>query len=178
LLRRDRVCSPKDGSAGRLTPPPSGAELYIQKKRFKNRDAEQSSYPKTNDDQNGPASSAIYVEKLKIDVTISTDHFERRQMHWNELVGFAAALAVLTSFCMSSITALRSFAILSNVLFITYGAIGSVYPVLFLHAVLLPVNLIKLHQTVCLHRCLPSLIELLSSRTSTRLKSINRFRWS
>jgi hypothetical protein len=67
-------------------------------------------------------------------------------MHWNELVGFAAALAVLASFSMSSIISLRSVAVLSNVLFITYGALGHIHPVLLLHAALLPINLIKLHR--------------------------------
>jgi hypothetical protein len=67
-------------------------------------------------------------------------------MQWNELVGFAAALAVLASFSMSSIIPLRSVAILSNVLFIIYGALGHIHPVLLLHAALLPINLIKLYQ--------------------------------
>ena len=70
-------------------------------------------------------------------------------MHWNDpndFIGFAAALAVLASFSMSSIIQLRSVAILSNVLFITYGALGHIHPVLLLHAVLLPINLIKLHR--------------------------------
>src|ERR1700753_3193274 len=70
-------------------------------------------------------------------------------MHWNEpndLIGFAAALAVLASFCMSSIIQLRSVAILSNVLFIAYGALGHIHPVLLLHSALLPINLIKLHR--------------------------------
>jgi hypothetical protein len=69
-------------------------------------------------------------------------------MHWNDLVGFGAALAVLASFCMSSIVPLRAVAVLSNVLFMTYGALGHIHPVLFLHAALLPINLIKLHQLV------------------------------
>jgi hypothetical protein len=74
-------------------------------------------------------------------------------MHWNELIGFAAALAVLVSFCMSSIISLRSVAILSNVLFISYGALSHVHPVLFLHAALLPINLIKLSRAIIPRRC-------------------------
>jgi hypothetical protein len=68
-------------------------------------------------------------------------------MHWNDLVGFAAAFAVLASFCMTTIVSLRSVAIASNVLFIVYGMLGHIYPVFFLHLTLLPINLIKLHQT-------------------------------
>jgi hypothetical protein len=68
-------------------------------------------------------------------------------MHWNDLLGLAAAFAVLASFCMTTIVSLRSVAIASNVLFICYGMIGHIYPVLFLHITLLPINLIKLYQT-------------------------------
>jgi hypothetical protein len=68
-------------------------------------------------------------------------------MHWNDLVGFAAAFAVLASFCMTTIVSLRSVAIASNVLFIIYGMLGHIYPVFFLHITLLPINLIKLYQT-------------------------------
>jgi hypothetical protein len=67
-------------------------------------------------------------------------------MHCNDFFGYAAALAVLTSCCMSTIVSLRSVAIASNVLFILYGMLGHIYPVLLLHLMLLPINLIKLHQ--------------------------------
>jgi hypothetical protein len=67
-------------------------------------------------------------------------------MHWTDLVGFAAAFTVLASFCMTTIVPLRSVAIASNVLFIVYGTLGHIYPVLLLHITLLPINLIKLHR--------------------------------
>jgi hypothetical protein len=99
-------------------------------------------------------------------------------MHGHELIGFAAALAVLISFCMSSIISLRSVAILSNILFISYGALGDIHPVLFLHAALLPINLIKLYRAIAPRRCFRTLkheapapnntiIHSLPSRTST-----------
>jgi hypothetical protein len=66
-------------------------------------------------------------------------------MHWIDLVGFVAAFTVLASFCMTTIVSLRSVAIASNVLFIVYGMLGHIYPVLLLHITLLPINLIKLH---------------------------------
>ena len=47
---------------------------------------------------------------------------------------------------MTTISALRIFAIASNVLFISYGLLGHIYPVFFLHVALLPVNLVKLHR--------------------------------
>jgi hypothetical protein len=61
-------------------------------------------------------------------------------------LGFAAALCVLASFCMTTIVALRAIALLSNVLFIFYGSLAHIHPVLFLHIVLLPINLIKLRR--------------------------------
>jgi hypothetical protein len=67
-------------------------------------------------------------------------------MSWINLLGFAAALAVLTSFCMTAIVSLRSMAIASNLLFILYGMLGHIYPVLLLHLTLLPINLIKLRR--------------------------------
>jgi hypothetical protein len=65
-------------------------------------------------------------------------------MSWVDAVGFAAALAVLSSFCMSSIVPLRMLALLSNVLFGLYGVLAHLYPVFFLHSILLPINLFKL----------------------------------
>jgi hypothetical protein len=65
---------------------------------------------------------------------------------WISLIGFSAALSVLASFCMTTIVALRAFALLSNVLFIVYGLLAHVYPVFFLHIVLLPVNSLKLYR--------------------------------
>ncbi len=66
-------------------------------------------------------------------------------MSWINFLGFSAAFSVLASFCMTTIVALRTLALLSNVLFILYGLLAHIYPVFFLHVVLLPVNLVKLH---------------------------------
>lgn len=63
-----------------------------------------------------------------------------------DIVGYAAALAVLGSFCMSTIVPLRVLAIVSNVLFVAYGILAHLYPVFFLHSILLPINLVKLAQ--------------------------------
>jgi hypothetical protein len=67
-------------------------------------------------------------------------------MSWIDLLGFAAALTVLASFSMTTIASLRSVAVVSNLLFISYGLFGHIYPVFFLHLTLLPINLIKLHR--------------------------------
>ena len=64
-------------------------------------------------------------------------------MSWIDFVGYLAALMVLATFCMDTIVPLRGLAIASNLLFILYGIAGQLYPVLLLHAVLLPVNIVK-----------------------------------
>lgn len=67
-------------------------------------------------------------------------------MLWINVLGFAGSLAVLASFCMTTIRTLRTVALASNLLFGLYGLLGHVYPVLLLHMILLPVNLAKLYQ--------------------------------
>jgi hypothetical protein len=61
-----------------------------------------------------------------------------------DLLGYAASCAVLATFLMRSMVSLRLVAILSNVLFATFGYVQHIYPVLLLHAVLLPINLWRL----------------------------------
>ncbi len=65
-------------------------------------------------------------------------------MSWIDVIGYLAALAVLATFCMNTIVPLRTVAVLSNVLFIIYGIGAHLYPVFFLHAVLLPINTLKI----------------------------------
>lgn len=60
------------------------------------------------------------------------------------LLGYAASCAVLATFLMRTMVPLRLVAILSNFLFLSYGYVEHIYPVLFLHAVLLPINLWRL----------------------------------
>jgi hypothetical protein len=69
-------------------------------------------------------------------------------MSWVDYVGFLAALTVLATFCMDTILPLRGLAIASNILFIVYGFAAQLYPVLLLHAVLLPINISKIFQFV------------------------------
>jgi hypothetical protein len=65
-------------------------------------------------------------------------------MSWIDGLGFCASVAVLASFCMTTIVALRVFALASNVLFCVYGLLAHVYPVFLLHVILMPINLLKL----------------------------------
>jgi hypothetical protein len=61
-----------------------------------------------------------------------------------DLIGYAAALTVLGSFCMSTIVPLRMLGIVSNLLFGLYGLLAHLYPVFLLHLILLPINIFKL----------------------------------
>ena len=63
-----------------------------------------------------------------------------------ELIGYLASLLVFSTFYMKTMIPLRSVAIASNVAFITYGYLAGIYPVFFLHMVLLPLNIWRLYQ--------------------------------
>ena len=69
-------------------------------------------------------------------------------MRWIDLLGYAASLAVLATFCMQRMVPLRLVAIGSNVLFALFGALAHIYPILLLHVVLLPINIRRLQQSV------------------------------
>jgi hypothetical protein len=61
-----------------------------------------------------------------------------------DLVGYLAAGLVLGTFCMRNMLTLRSTAVASNLAFITYGLLSDIGPVLGLHLLLLPINLMHL----------------------------------
>lgn len=65
-------------------------------------------------------------------------------MSFVEPVGYLASALVLATFCMRDMAALRCMAIASNLAFITYGALADLGPVLLLHLLLLPVNVLRL----------------------------------
>ncbi len=69
-------------------------------------------------------------------------------MNTFEPIGYLASLLVLATFCMRDVAALRGVAIASNFAFIAYGTLADVLPVLLLHVVLLPVNLLRLAESV------------------------------
>jgi CRP/FNR family transcriptional regulator, cyclic AMP receptor protein len=62
-------------------------------------------------------------------------------MNWIEAAGYLASVLVLATFCMKTMIPLRGAAICSNVAFIVYGFYDHLYPVLILHAILLPLNI-------------------------------------
>ncbi|MEK9281601.1 MULTISPECIES: hypothetical protein [unclassified Bradyrhizobium] len=67
-------------------------------------------------------------------------------MSRTDLLGYAASATVLATFCTTSMLRLRLLAMGSNILFILFGAMAHIYPVLLLHLVLLPINLARLMQ--------------------------------
>src|SRR5437763_12836913 len=78
---------------------------------------------------------------------------------WMLIAAWAASLLVFAAFFMKTIVPLRLVAIASNVAFIAYallglayGIFGRVYPILALHASLLPLNVIRLRELTALIR--------------------------
>ncbi len=61
-----------------------------------------------------------------------------------DVVGWIASLLTLVTFAQTRMLSLRVTAILANIFFIAYGAMGHFLPVLTLHAVLLPLNSARL----------------------------------
>jgi hypothetical protein len=69
-------------------------------------------------------------------------------MSWVDVLGYAASATVLATFCASTMISLRILALVSNVLFCSYGYLDHLYPVFILHAALFPINLLRLLRLV------------------------------
>lgn len=63
-----------------------------------------------------------------------------------EAVGYLASSLVLAAFCVRDMVPLRVLAIGSNLAFMSYAWLVDLRPVLLLHLVLLPTNLVRLGQ--------------------------------
>jgi hypothetical protein len=63
-----------------------------------------------------------------------------------EAIGYLGVGLVFVTFYMRTMVPLRVVAIASNLVLILYGFAAPVYPILVLHLVLLPLNLLRLHQ--------------------------------
>jgi CRP/FNR family cyclic AMP-dependent transcriptional regulator len=86
-------------------------------------------------------------------------------MTWIDFLGYAASTTVLATFCMSTMIPLRVTAILSNVLFASFGLWAHIYPVMILHLILFPVNALRLIQ-------IRHLVRGTSQRTELAIDSI------
>ena len=69
-------------------------------------------------------------------------------LNWIDLLGYAASGLTLATFAQRSMLPMRILALAANVFFIGYGAMGVYLPVLILHLVLLPINLVRLRTLV------------------------------
>lgn len=62
----------------------------------------------------------------------------------SEVAGFIACVLVLATFAMRDMRLLRATAICSNLAFIVYGGLNWLLPVLALHLLLLPLNILRM----------------------------------
>jgi hypothetical protein len=63
-----------------------------------------------------------------------------------DMCGYVASALVLATFSMRSMCSLRWIAIASNIAFILYAVIAHLQPILMLHGILLPLNVVRLMQ--------------------------------
>lgn len=90
-------------------------------------------------------------------------------MTFGEPIGWLAAALTLLSFSMRSMAGLRITAIGANLAFIAYAAAVGLNPVLILHLMLLPCNLIRLSQILAHRRKAGSIAFASSDRPPDRL---------
>ncbi len=68
------------------------------------------------------------------------------ELDWMNVAGYGASFLLFCAFYMKAMIPLRVIAIASNLAFVVYGLGHQLYPVLVLHALLLPVNCLRLVQ--------------------------------
>lgn len=66
--------------------------------------------------------------------------------HWAEVIGYLGAFLVIAANSRATMIPLRVFGISANCCNVIYGIFAHVYPPLVLHAVLLPLNVMRLYQ--------------------------------
>jgi CRP/FNR family transcriptional regulator, cyclic AMP receptor protein len=71
-------------------------------------------------------------------------------MMTTDALGYLAASLVLATFCAKTMILLRALAIASNVAFIAYALLAHLWPILLLHAIMLPLNAARLREALCL----------------------------
>ena len=67
---------------------------------------------------------------------------------WVDLLGYAASGLTVATFAQRTMLPMRILAIGANFCFIGYGAMGLFMPVLMLHLILLPINIVRLFTLV------------------------------
>jgi hypothetical protein len=63
-------------------------------------------------------------------------------------LGYLAAALVLATFTAKNMASLRALAIGSNLAFIAYGFAAALWPILLLHLIMLPLNLLRLREAL------------------------------
>jgi CRP/FNR family transcriptional regulator, cyclic AMP receptor protein len=70
-------------------------------------------------------------------------------MHsWTDAIGYLAALLLVLTFFVRHMIPLRVAAICSSLAWLTYGWLDTLYPIIALHLILLPVNSYRLWQAL------------------------------
>ena len=77
---------------------------------------------------------------------ISIAHGIRTVFASSDAWGYAASSLVWMTFCMQRMVPLRIVAICSNLAFFTYGLLLHLMSILLLHALLMPINVVRLVQ--------------------------------
>lgn len=65
-----------------------------------------------------------------------------------DALGYVASSLVLATFTARSMVALRALAIGSNLAFIAYSLSAALWPILLLHSIMLPLNLMRLREAL------------------------------
>ena len=71
---------------------------------------------------------------------------------WGDIAGYLGSIMILLSFFKTTMIPLRAMGAISNLCFVAYGYLDAVYPMMMLHAVLFPLNVVRLGQMVKLVR--------------------------
>ncbi|HTT81126.1 MAG TPA: hypothetical protein VMF86_15750 [Stellaceae bacterium] len=73
-------------------------------------------------------------------------------MTLTDVIGYTAAILVFTTFYTKKMVPLRTFAIASNIAFISYGWLADLPPIILLHSAMLPINCLRLNQALSMYR--------------------------
>ena len=65
-----------------------------------------------------------------------------------DALGYLAASLVLATFCAKKMAPLRALAIISNIAFVAYAFFAGLEPILLLHSLMLPMNILRLREAV------------------------------
>lgn len=80
-----------------------------------------------------------------------------------DALGYLAAGLVFGTFCSQRAVTLRSIAIASNLAFIGYGYLASLWPILILHGAMLPINVVRCRQSMRSYGGALSVVDLRSA---------------